>query len=268
MKKKLLMVLPLLMLMGCANVNVNNVPSAPIVEEEEEFVPYVTEVNGLPTIVTTRDLQTTTYLMLSKYGVIDGHIKGKVADKFYEETVAFVAKIGDPLPIPTSTVEGATFRGWAYYGDNENVWPDYYTTVPAQEGLALKAIFDGTKTSGGGSGGGQPAQSGFGIKFTNGNVSLGTASGKDSAGRDQYKITGQAFVTGDEFSLYDASSGGTWAIDLDGYSLGGTAANQDAWKAYLSKGETSYTVLQDFTADLYIKLSMTAGDQLYVELKS
>ena len=71
------------------------------------------------------------------------------------------------------------------------------------------------------------------------------------------------------FQLINFASGDTWAVAVDGYSFNGTEQNQEAYKAYINYDAEAgtYTVLKDFTADLYIKLSMTAGDQLYVELK-
>ena len=114
---------------------------------------------GLP-VVRTGESSHTTYLLMSKYGYLDlaGPVKGEVSDLFYENTIVWKAEPGTALPTPEqvkSEVAGATFRGWAYYDeDNENVFPDYYTQVPVKNGLALKAIFDGTSGGGGGGGGG------------------------------------------------------------------------------------------------------------------
>ena len=147
MKNKLLLaVLPLLALTSCG-------------ENPQVFTPYVDHAYGLPTIHMA-PTNHHVYLMLSKYGTITAAgapVKGEVSEKFYENTVVWEAEAGTNLPgkeFVTSSVSGATFRGWAYYDeDNDNVWPDYYTTVPTTNGLALKAIFDGT-SAGGGSGGG------------------------------------------------------------------------------------------------------------------
>ncbi len=148
MKKKLLLtLLPLVSLVGCTSNQV--------------FVPYLDYEGGLP-VIHRDNSGHTTYLMLSHFGTIEGYegvtTKGDVSDKFLEETAVLVAEAGVALPNASqvkSSVSGVTFRGWAYYDEsNDNVWPDYYTTVPAVSGLALKAIFDGTSSSGGGGGGG------------------------------------------------------------------------------------------------------------------
>ena len=153
MKNKLaLLILPLIALVGCSQVNT---PS--VFEEESVFVPFVSREDGVPTIH-MMDTDHTTYLMMSLYGYLDfegAPIKGEVNDKFYQNTIVWKAEAGSELPIAKSEISGATFRGWAYYDEsNENVYPDYYLTVPANNEIALKAIFDGTS---GGGGGGQPS---------------------------------------------------------------------------------------------------------------
>lgn len=146
MKNKITLVfLPLLALTSCAN-------------NPEAFTPYVEYLtNGLPAVHFNENSSFTTYLMLSRYGELEisgAPVKGEVADKFYEETVVWLAEPGTELPVAKSTLPNVTFRGWAYYNEeNENVWPDYYTTVQNTEFLALKAIFDGPQGGGGGGGG-------------------------------------------------------------------------------------------------------------------
>ena len=160
MKKKLvLMLLPLLGLVSCTS-NRSSMMSGARLDVE----------NGLPTIH-IRDSEHTTYLMLSPFGEIQNYegisTKGDVADKFYENTVVLKAEPGTALPNASqvkTSVAGAVFRGWVWYNpDNDNVWPEYFETVPQTNGLALKALFDGTNASsggesGGGSGGGQTGE--------------------------------------------------------------------------------------------------------------
>lgn len=267
MKKNILVALvSLIALTGC--------------QSSKTFTPYLSYENNLPVI--HRDgSEHTTYLMLSPFGSIVDYegisTKGEVSDKYYENTVVLKAEAGTALPTAEqvqTTVEGASFRGWAYYDEsNDNVWPDYYKTVPTENFVALKAIFDGTITSSGGGGGGSPSQSSkYGIIFGDGTTSFGSPMEKtDEQGRSQYLIKGQSFKKNDVFSLYDASTKGTWVINLDGYSLGGTAENQEAWKSYLSVDfdKQIYKVLQDFKGDLYIKLAPEPlGDQLYIGFAS
>lgn len=148
-KKILFTIIPLFILSSCQGV--------------DAFKPYLSEENNLPTIHLDASNHVT-YLLLSPFGSIENYegisTKGKVSEKFYENTVVLNAAAGTLLPDATqvvSSVNGATFRGWAYYDENnENVWPDYYTQVPTANELALKAIFDGAEGEGGG---GEPATS-------------------------------------------------------------------------------------------------------------
>lgn len=143
MKKLAFLFLPLVTLVSCGSVN--NVASA-----------YLSVEQGLP-VINVKESTHVTYLMLSEWGSIVDYegvsTKGAVSELFYENTVVLKADAGTALPSASqvkTTVEGASFRGWAYYDeDNDHVWPDYYTNVPEKAGLALKAIFDGTKTGGG-----------------------------------------------------------------------------------------------------------------------
>jgi len=144
MKKKLLFsILPLFSLVSCG---ASNVAHAELIRE-----------NGLLTIKINGS-EHVTYLLLSPFGSIENYegisTKGEVSELFYENCVTLKADAGTLLPDATqvkTTVEGASFRCWAYYDEsNENVWPEYYDKVQNANGLALKAIFDGTATSEGG----------------------------------------------------------------------------------------------------------------------
>ena len=155
MKNKLMLaILPLLALTSCGS-------------NPQAFVPYASHAGGIPTIHMSPSTHTT-YLMLSKYGYIEVEsVKTYGVDVgepyFYQNCIKLNLDAGETLPVAKSDVSGATFRGWAFYNeDNENVWPDYYDKVPTADGVALKAIFDGTNAgggSGGGGGGGTTASS-------------------------------------------------------------------------------------------------------------
>lgn len=154
MKKTLLFISSLFLLVGC------NAETKVVTTEGTEVKHMVSYVNRLPVVLTGESTHTT-YLLLSPFGTveIDGvDVKGgDVPELFYNNAIVWKAEPGTDLPDASkvkSTVKGATFRGWAYYDeDNDNVFPDYYTKVPVKDGLALKAIFDGTTTGGGGGGG-------------------------------------------------------------------------------------------------------------------
>ncbi len=121
------------------------------------------------------------------------------------------------------------------------------------------------KLNGQGGGGGGETSS-YGLKINGEPVIAEKFGDPDTQGRIQYKITAQEFKAGDTFALYDSGSGATWVIDIDSYSFG---ANGDAAKVaeYVTKGASSYTVVKDFTADVYIKLKMN-DDQIYFGLVS
>ena len=177
MKKLLFTLTSLFLLAGCSlssssNMKASVVEPSASMQTEEEIKPVVCYENRLPSVYARGVSAHTTYLLLSPFGYLDldGSVKGVVSDLFYENTVVWKAEAGTDLPdasIVKSTVSGATFRGWAYYDeDNDNVFPDYYTKVPVKENLPLKAIFDGTNAGGGGGGGGGGSTPADAITFT------------------------------------------------------------------------------------------------------
>ena len=160
MKKLLLAITTSFLLIGCSATSEKAFDKVEV--KEERVVSYV---DRMP-VVRTGNSTHTTYLLMSPFGSLDidgAPVKGKVSELFYENTITWVADPGTDLPKGDevkSSVPGATFRGWAYYDeDNENVFPDYYEKVPVKAGLALKAIFDGTSGGGGGGGGSDPGTS-------------------------------------------------------------------------------------------------------------
>ena len=100
-----------------------------------------------------------------------------------------------------------------------------------------------------------PADSGFGIKFGNGLSVVGEDAGFDYEGRAQYSLSSIQFTTGATFSIYDFGSKAGWVEAVDGYSFGGDSKESEAWKSYLSMGDSTYTVLADFTADIFLKIA-------------
>ena len=178
MKKLLLSIASLFLLAGCATASANKTLQEVIEPKEsislnEEVKPVVVYGSRRPAIYPRGASNHTTYLLLSPFGSITttgAPVKGTVDELFYENTVEWKAEPGTPLPsageVATSVI-GATFRGWAYYDeDNDNVFPDYYENVPVKNGLALKAIFDGTVSGGGGGGGGGGSTPADTIVFT------------------------------------------------------------------------------------------------------
>lgn len=107
-----------------------------------------------------------------------------------------------------------------------------------------------------------PTGEGFGLKFDDGTTVQGVKiSEPDYQGRVQYKISAQQFTAGQTFALYDFKNNVSWVIDIDSASFGGNVSK------YLSKGSSAYTVLEDFKADVYIKIKNN-DDQIYFGLVS
>lgn len=255
MKKKSLILFPLLFLMGCSQSEIAS----------SEF--SLTYENNVPVI--HRDASgNITYLMMSRYGRIYYNEQlvagGNIEEKYYENCFKYEAAAGSALPEAVFYKDGEVkedveFRGWYVY--TNKVYPEKVTSVPTAIETTVYAIFDGPT---GGSGG--VITEGYGIKFTDGTKVLATKLGEtDHQGREQYLISNYSFTAGKAFALYDFAENKTWTIDLDPYSFGGTDA-APTWSQYLSKSTESYTVLKSFTADVYIKLKYQ-DDQIYIGLK-
>ena len=102
---------------------------------------------------------------------------------------------------------------------------------------------------------------GFGFIFGDGTKVAAVATGdQDAGGRTQYKITNYHFEKDATFKLYDFAHKAGWVDTIDGASFGGS-------EEYVSKGATEYTVLQEFYADVYIKIK-NEDNQIYFGLKT
>ncbi len=275
---KLFRLLPLLALVGCSVT-----PEAVNTEPETYF--ERTTVDGLPAVgFKDSNSDHITYLMIGPFGYlsVDGvPAKGSVDELHYENTIVWTGEAGSDLPdasIVKTTVSKSTFRGWCIYDeDNDHVWPDYYDKVPAKSGVALKAMFDGVDAggnSGGGSSGGGGSGSGttkanFGIIKGDGTEFLGDAKGVNFEGYDEYLVSGVSFTTGETFSLYDPNELAKWVVDINPYSFSPDPEHgtEDSSRvaSYVVKGETNYTVVQNFKADLYIQI-LYQKDRLYIQL--
>ena len=269
MKKKLLVLLPLLFLVGCAQHEIGK-------EAVNESYTITYNANRLPTVHRDNSKHIT-YLMLSKYGrlqlgseLLEG---GDIPEKYYENCVALESQPGLALPnaVNIYNEEEIVFRGWYQY--NDKVFADKIENVPAVSGQTLYAIFDGPKGGsggGGGGGGGEEGEKAFGFVFYGNNARTvkGVYTGKEYDGDgteyDQYKVTGCEFKANDEFALYDFQNGTSWTVSLNPYSFGDNNGTGQVWLTWLNKGEDKYTVLKDFKADVYIKLCF-GKDNVYFE---
>lgn len=249
MKKKLIVLLPLFFLTACT-----------VETPKEEH--YSFETYGAP-VVRLDSSSHVTYLSMSRYGQlsVDGDlvVGVNVPELFLENTVAYEAAAGSVLPEAVSTVDSVTFRGWYTY--KNNIYPEKVTNVPMNSGEILYAIFDGPIGGGGG-----VVTEGYGLKFSDGTKVSASHIGMNDEGYDEYLVSNYSFEAGKSFSLYNFENDATWAVDLNPWSFGDTAGSGTIWKQYLSKGATAYTVLQNFRADVYIKLKYEA-DNVYFGLK-
>ena len=91
------------------------------------------------------------------------------------------------------------------------------------------------------------------------------ADGKDFQDRDQFKGT-VSLTAGQVIQLYDLENNAGWVCPIEGWSFGGTSADDTAYEAYLQVGATSWTVLQDCELDIYAKFAM-GRDEIYFGLK-
>ena len=279
MKKKLLItILPILALASCGAEPVYTDPSL----HHNPNASLIETYRGAPVVRAGEASSHVTYLMLSPNAyIMDGTTKKEgvnIEELYYEHTIAFLAEAGTELPVPVSTVSGATFRGWAYYeGVDGVVWPKYYTTAPTEIGLPLKAIFDGTNAGGnsgsgggsGGSGGGSstPVSSSYGVKVNGTDVTLGTHYGINDDGYDEWYIARVELHAGDKFVIYDSGTSGTWTIkDINPYSFGDKTGSGANTATYLAVDDTAYTVKVDCKLDIYVQL-MYQQDRIYFEAK-
>lgn len=231
----------------------------------------------------------TVYLVFGQYGLYEGQPVNTNEDSLFLEHVKKVeeAVVGSDLPGKdkvTSSVKDSVFQSWVMYKNDGKLTE--YTKVPAIDKAILYASFSGGAGGGSGSGSGggvtptpseyKPSEaiadedmpdSGFGFRFGGSHVTYMQAVHTDDYdGFKQYKLTNRAFKKNQEFTLYDFSTGGTWVVNVDPYSFGGTAERQTEWQSYLSNDGSKYTVLQDFNAsEIYIKIK-NEQDQVYFAL--
>ena len=285
MKKKLLSLIPLLFLAGCAREAGTKVVQ-PSVEAQSQFsVTYAFRTN-LPTVHTRAGSGShITYLMMSPYGQIeiDGQKVqgGDYEAKFYENCIIWESEPGGALPAASavsSTLYGVTFRGWFQY--NDNIYPEKLEVVPQESGRQVFAIFDGPTggggssgsgggsfpSGGGSSGGSAVVTTGYGFQWSSGKTVQAQYQGSNMDGKDEYVAFSVSFAAGDVFSLYDFSNGATWAVSPNPYSFGDTTGSGSVWTQYITIGTGAYTARQAFTADVYIQLQMN-NDSIYFELK-
>lgn len=211
-----------------------------------------------------------TYLVLSKVGRYEGNAGTEKDDsRFLENFIAYDGAAGSALPgeDKVTATSGAKFAGWVSYEGTGAL--TYYTQVPEVSGKILYAYFEG---NGSGSSGSDIDPSGINTKYGIRNVDTGEfvcalnpTDDKDMQGRDQAVALNVSFKAGTHIQLYDTENSAGWIVTVDSYSFG---ASGDATKvaAYLTAGTSSWTVVKDFTADVYAKFKMN-DDQIYFGLK-
>ena len=101
----------------------------------------------------------------------------------------------------------------------------------------------------------EPELEGYGIRFSDGVYVLGEDAGFDAQGRQQYEMKSVHFAEGAKFSIYDFANKAGWVEAIEGYSFGGDSAEAENWKSYLELGENEYTVIAEFTADIFLKIA-------------
>lgn len=218
-----------------------------------------------------------TYLVLSKVGRYSGgDVVAKDDTLFLENFIKFTGAPGTDLPGKDAITasSGAEFVSWVSY-DGTGALTEH-DKVPAQSGKILYAYFKGTGGSPTPGPGPTPDPSGeyetIDTKYGIRNVTSGkylcslTLNGKDLQDRDQAQALGVNFKAGTEVQLYDTENNAGWIVNIEGWSFGGASATDTKYLEYLTPGASSWTVVKDFTADIYAKFAM-GNDEIYFGLK-
>lgn len=276
MKKKIIFTLlfPLIAasLAGCVKYNGRNKDGSPkdTTTSSGPNTEPPSEPEPVPVVPGT---SVTYYLNLGRYGKLNGVKGSKVSEAFLDYGIKVSGASGDALPTKdqvTSELSGVVFEKWLLNGTQTA-----YDQVPNLDKCVLVACY--TTGSGGGGGGGTVVpgrinqsefpSSGFGLKFSDNTAYNAPYFGPDEYREDsvQYRIQNAQFKKGEIFSIYDFENKAGWSDPLDAYSFGGTPDNLK-WKDYLQKQDTTYLVLQDFTASqIYLKMKWQ-DNIIYFEL--
>ena len=299
MKKKILFLLIPLLACGLSSCVLYNgqgkpgkskVPSSSIPSEDSSVTPPDPTHHDIPDDSKEGD-KITVYLVFGQYGLYENQPVTSNEESLFLEHVKKMTDMAVGADLPgkdkvTSSVEGSIFQSWVMYKNDGKLTE--YTKVPAIDNAVLYASFSGGKgggSSSGGSGGGssggdtpstgeftpateaEASGTGYGFKFFGAHEAyMAGEKAEDFDGFQQYKFTNRAFKKNQQFALYDFGSGGTWTVNVDPYSFGGSSTNQEEWKKYLSNDGSKYTVLQDFnSSEIYIKIKY-GQDQVYIAL--
>lgn len=83
--------------------------------------------------------------------------------------------------------------------------------------------------------------------------------------KNEYVATGVEFKKDDKFRLYNGETHATWTVNIDGWSLGGSSAEDTAYTEYVIKSGDYYVVQKAFTGDIYFK-PVFENDLVYMRL--
>ena len=299
MKKKLLLISTLLALglSSCVMYNGQGKPGASKSKEQQQSSqvepssqasenpaenmptpPNHNEPEDLPA-----ETDVTVYLVFGEYGKLDGEfVTTRIEAPIYlEHAIPLATQVGQDLPGKDrvkSSVPHSEFVAWTAYNNDGKLTE--YAKVPAIDGKILYASFSGGEGGKHGNTDVQPTPqptptfepastgalptTGYGFKFSDDSY-MAAVHTDDFDGFSQYLISNKKFTKNQVFTLCDFSktSDNTWVKDIDPYSFGGTSANSENWKEYLSNDGSKYTVLKDFNIEsIYIKMKM-GEDEVY-----
>ena len=84
-------------------------------------------------------------------------------------------------------------------------------------------------------------------------------------GYTQYRILDFTFTNGMRFFIYDFNNEIAFFVPINGYSLGGSSADDTAYAAYIEYNEEAqaYVIKQDFSGNIYLKLKY-GEDNVYI----
>ena len=151
------------------------------------------------------------------------------------------------------------------------------TPAHAENGKILYAYFSGDG-SGSSSGGGNSSQTNtdeldsvttkYALKnLDTGKFLCGLEDTDPNEGYDQAYAASVSFKSGVRFALCDTESDGqpTWVCNINPWSFNSNGASENV-TTYLTVGDSYWTVVKDFTADVYAQFKY-GSDRIYFGLK-
>lgn len=213
----------------------------------------------------------TTYLVLGENGLYNGEKGNDIPELFLENTIAFEAKVGDPLPdktVVTSSVEDVEFSNWMVY---EGLgFPNKKDTILGKNGLIYYASYVFTGELGGEVEPPVPSSGWYIVgdgSFISGtktwDISTGirmTVNDKYEGDGTEYMAIGVSFASGDIFKLTNGTDwiSGGWETSYGAFASGNIKLSPDGL------GGNNVTAVKDCKLDFYFKVYTNGTYSCYI----